>query len=141
MNTAPSYIKVLHFLTAEYEMLKLFNLNVEKINLRHLRDFALWNENFIWYTYNYMFFKLDKNDMVKLFPMWCEVQQMQQKILGQTFFKRMLFKVISFTQSLLFCRILVLMKPKMTSCIRHVLIKLKLFMVLKYMLSLFKKDA
>ena len=78
-----------------------------------------------------MFFKLNKKDMIKLFPMWCEVQQMQQKILGQTLFKRMLFKFINITHSSSVCRLLVLMRPKIMGGIRQILIKLRLFSFFK----------
>jgi glycosyltransferase involved in cell wall biosynthesis len=139
-HTAPSYINVSHLLKSEYEMLKLFQSNKEEINLKDLRKISRRNENLVWYTFNYMFFKLNKKDMIKLFPMWCEVQQMQQKILGQTFFKRMLFKFINITRSSSVCRLLVLTRPKIMGGIRYVLIKLRLFRLMEYMLSLLKKD-
>lgn len=94
---------------SELSMLQLWQENVDKWVLKEVSTFVTWNRDFVWYTFNGMYFRLPDVDKKILLPKWIEVQLFSQKLFGDVPYRILALAIIRIFGSVLICRLLVLL--------------------------------
>ena len=99
--------KVFDLLATEYEMLQLYANNAHHCQVRDVDEFYRWNESFVWYTFNGMFFKLPMREQQELLPQWIRLQRLHQEVRRPQGYKRWALWAIRALPVAWWCKLLV----------------------------------
>lgn len=107
VNSKVSREKVCDFLTTEYKMLELYENNCNKRKIKDIKDYYRWNEDFIWYTFAGMFFRLPLAERSSCLDKWVCLQKLQHKVLLPKPYKKFVLQVLKIIPSVSLCTLLV----------------------------------
>ena len=108
----PSPRSVHDLLDVECRLLDLIALNKTKWTIEGIRDYLLFNRDFVWLTFQGKFFALPDEEMKPLIPLWCDVQRRQHSLLRERAFRRTALWIIRLLNSPRVCRWLVILPRK-----------------------------
>ena len=107
VNGVVSKKKVYDLLQTEYEMLQLYEQNADKRKVSEVKEYYRWNEDFVWYTFAGMFFRLPLPERQELLAKWISLQRLQHKVLAPKAYKRLVLRFLQIIPSAWLCRVLV----------------------------------
>lgn len=99
--------KVSDLLSTEYEMLQLYFKYSYLCNVEDVKEYYKWNENFVWYTFAWMFFRLPLSDRQALLIKWIGLQNLQDKVLPHKTYRKFALLLLRVFPSAGLCTLLV----------------------------------
>jgi len=107
VNGSVTKEKVFDLLTTEQEMLQLYFKYSDHCNIADVQEYFRWNEDFVWYTFAGMFFRLPLVERHSLLANWVSLQKLQHEILPPKVYKKFVLNVLRVIPSAWLCKVLV----------------------------------
>lgn len=116
-----TFAKVRDLLTTEKQILRCIAAHQDMWREDGLVDFLRWKRDFVWFTFQKMFYRLPNQEMKPLIPLWCEVQQALFALHKVCPWRKGVWRVIQQTESPFLCKALIFWPQKLKECVRDCL--------------------
>ena len=107
VNGTVSKEKVSDFLSTECEMLQLYFKYSCRCSVENIKEYYKWNEDFVWYTFAGMFFRLTLSEQHELLTKWIRLQKLQHKVFPHKAYKKFVLFTLNIFPSAALCTVLV----------------------------------
>ncbi len=130
----PSLQKVHDLLETEKRILQSLIDHTDQWQADEMVPFLRWKRNFVWFTFQKMFYRLPAKDLKTLIPLWCQIQTLQFSLYPENGWRRGVWQIINATQSPLACKMFIYWPKCAQEVVKNILRCLGL-------LALFKANA
>ena len=129
VRTPASFVKVRDLLTTEKRILQCLVDHQARWQANGLEQFLKWKRDFVWFTFQKLFYRLPLREMKALIPLWCDVQQMLFMLRKVSVLRYGIWRLIHLAQSPLVCKLLIywpkVIQERLCRYVRIQYIKLK----------------
>ena len=118
VHGAVSVQKVHDLLSTELHILRCLLAHTSQWHAEDLDEFLRWKRDFVWFTFQKMFYLLPAREMKPFIPLWCQVQSLQFTLRKEMFWRRFVWCIIQRTQSPFVCKAFILWPKRLHEYLR-----------------------